>query len=104
MLMTAMPFVDLTAACILTSVSYARELGVPEEKWIFPLGGSAAKDSAECAYTTSDPKSPFSQPVQSCLLNFPTLSLQPTKLPHLPIPLPRPNPQPRQRLTLRVRH
>jgi len=46
--MNAFNNVNLAAACILTSVGFARELGVPEEKWIYPLGGACASDSDEC--------------------------------------------------------
>ena len=48
LLMNAFNNVNLAAACILTSVGFARELGVPEEKWIYPLGGACASDSDEC--------------------------------------------------------
>lgn len=43
--------VNLAAACILTSTEYARELGIPEEKWIYPLSGAGYRDSDHC--TTS---------------------------------------------------
>lgn len=48
LLMNAFNNINLAAACILTSVDFARELGVPEEKWIYPLGGAGTKDSDEC--------------------------------------------------------
>lgn len=48
LLMNAFNNVNLAAACILTSVGFARELGVPEDKWIYPLSGACASDSDEC--------------------------------------------------------
>jgi hypothetical protein len=48
LLMNAFNNINLAAACILTSVDFARELGVPEEKWIYPLGGAGTQDSDEC--------------------------------------------------------
>lgn len=42
--------VNLSAACILTSTEYARELGVPEEKWIYPLGGAGTRESNDCKH------------------------------------------------------
>ncbi|KAF3766819.1 acetyl-CoA acetyltransferase [Cryphonectria parasitica EP155] len=44
LLMNAFNTVNLAAACILTSVEKAKELGVPEEKWIYPLGGAGRKE------------------------------------------------------------
>jgi hypothetical protein len=46
--MNAFNNINLAGACILTSVDFARELGVPEEKWIYPLGGAGATDSDDC--------------------------------------------------------
>jgi hypothetical protein len=48
LLMNAFNNINLAAACILTSVDFACELGVPEEKWIYPLGGAGTRDSDEC--------------------------------------------------------
>ncbi|CAN8101995.1 unnamed protein product [Discula destructiva] len=45
LLMNAFNTVDLAAAVILTSVEVARELGVPEEKWTYPLGGAGRKEA-----------------------------------------------------------
>ncbi|KAK3670868.1 hypothetical protein LTR78_009312 [Recurvomyces mirabilis] len=47
LLMNAFNTVNLAAACIVTSTEYARELGIPEEKWIYALGGAGTQDSAE---------------------------------------------------------
>ncbi|GAB1733811.1 hypothetical protein NU195Hw_g4407t1 [Hortaea werneckii] len=45
MLMNAFNNVNLAAACIVTSAGFARDLGVAEEKWVFPLGGAGTRDS-----------------------------------------------------------
>jgi hypothetical protein len=47
LLMNAFNTVNLAAACILTSTTFARELGVPESKWVYPLGGAGTSDSAD---------------------------------------------------------
>lgn len=49
LLMNAFNTVNLAAACILTSVEKARQLGVPEEKWVYPLGGAGRKERERCA-------------------------------------------------------
>ncbi|KAL5362554.1 hypothetical protein BJX96DRAFT_177256 [Aspergillus floccosus] len=46
LLMNAFNTVNLAAACIVTSVGYARELGVPESRWIYPLGAAGTSDAA----------------------------------------------------------
>ena len=48
--MNAFNNVNLAAACILTSTEYAEELGVSEDKWIYPLGGAGTQDSENCKY------------------------------------------------------
>ena len=48
LLMNAFNTVNLAAACTITSTDYARELGIPEKKWIYALGGTGTQDSAEC--------------------------------------------------------
>ncbi|KAI4722969.1 hypothetical protein E4T48_00743 [Aureobasidium sp. EXF-10727] len=45
LLMNAFNTINLAGAVILTSVSYARELGIAEEKWIYVLGGAGTQDS-----------------------------------------------------------
>nr|POE75136.1 hypothetical protein CFP56_63371 [Quercus suber]POE94785.1 hypothetical protein CFP56_17022 [Quercus suber] len=47
LLMNAFNTVNLAAACIVTSTEYARELGIPESKWVYPLGGAGTKDSSD---------------------------------------------------------
>lgn len=46
--MNAFNKVNLAASCILTSATYATELGIPESKWIYPLGGAGTQDSDKC--------------------------------------------------------
>jgi len=53
--MNAFNTVNLASACILTSTDYARELGIPESKWIYPLGGAGTRDSNECKWATVTP-------------------------------------------------
>lgn len=48
--MNAFNTVNLAGACILTSTDFAKELGIPESKWIYPLGGAGSRDSNECEY------------------------------------------------------
>ncbi|KAF2201778.1 hypothetical protein GQ43DRAFT_462919 [Delitschia confertaspora ATCC 74209] len=47
LLMNAFNTVNLAAACIITTTEYAKELRIPEEKWIYPLGGAGTKDADE---------------------------------------------------------
>lgn len=48
LLMNAFNNINLAAACVITSTDFARKLGVPEEKWIYPLGGAGTQDSSDC--------------------------------------------------------
>lgn len=48
LLMNAFNIVNLAAACILTSTRHARELGIPESRWIYPLGGAGTQDADDC--------------------------------------------------------
>jgi hypothetical protein len=45
--MNAFNTVNLASALILTSTSFAKELKVPQSKWIYPLGGAGTKDTDE---------------------------------------------------------
>lgn len=47
LLMNAFNTVNLASAIILTSTSFAKVLGVPASKWIYPLGGAGTKDADE---------------------------------------------------------
>ncbi|KAM3150390.1 hypothetical protein ABEW05_009282 [Botrytis cinerea] len=44
LLMNAFNNVNMAASCIITSVSFATELGIPEDKWIYPLGGAGMRE------------------------------------------------------------
>ena len=45
LLMNALNNVNLAAACLLTSTTRARELGIPESRWIYLLGGAGTQDA-----------------------------------------------------------
>ncbi|GAB7354601.1 hypothetical protein MBLNU459_g5041t1 [Dothideomycetes sp. NU459] len=47
LLMNAFNNVNLAGACILTSTQYAREIKVPESKWVYPIGGAGTSESSE---------------------------------------------------------
>ena len=53
LLMNAFNSVNLAAACILTTVDYAQELGIPQDRWIYPLGGAGTGDSDDCLSISS---------------------------------------------------
>jgi hypothetical protein len=59
--MNAFNNINLAGTCILTSTEYAKEIGIPEKKWIYPLGGAGTSDSSNCEYlitiqgSTADP-------------------------------------------------
>lgn len=59
--MNAFNDVNLAAACILTSTECAERLGIPEEKWIYPLGGGRANDTTDCQYFTTQMISEYSR-------------------------------------------
>ncbi|KAL2872288.1 uncharacterized protein BJX67DRAFT_2031 [Aspergillus lucknowensis] len=46
LLMNAFNTVNLSAACIITTTTFAGELGIPESKRIYPLGGAGTSDAA----------------------------------------------------------
>ena len=48
LLMNAFNNVNLAASCILTSTEYVRRLGIPESKWVYPLGGAGTQDPDSC--------------------------------------------------------
>ncbi|EWC48936.1 hypothetical protein DRE_00241 [Drechslerella stenobrocha 248] len=45
LLMNAFNTVNLASAVVLTSTEHAERLGVPQSKWIYPLGGAGTQDS-----------------------------------------------------------
>ena len=47
LLMNAFNTVNLAGAVILTSTSIARQLDIPESRWIYPLGGAGTSDASE---------------------------------------------------------
>ncbi|MCY1367172.1 hypothetical protein D9M69_540960 [compost metagenome] len=42
--MVANPLVNMGAAVLLTSVGHARELGIPEDRWVYVWDGAAARE------------------------------------------------------------
>ena len=52
LLMNAFNNVNMAASCIITSVSFATELGIPEDKWIYPLGGAGMREKDNCMLPT----------------------------------------------------
>lgn len=51
LLMNAFNTVDLAGACLVTSTGYARKLGIPEARWIYPVGGAGTRDCYDCKLT-----------------------------------------------------
>lgn len=51
--MNAFNTINLAGAVILTSTDFAQELGVPESKWVYPLGGAGTRDSYDCEHSFS---------------------------------------------------
>jgi hypothetical protein len=54
--MNAFNTVNLAAAAIVTTVGHAQKLGIPQDKWIYVLGGAGTSESATCELTAT-PKS-----------------------------------------------
>jgi hypothetical protein len=48
LLMNAFNAVNLAAACLITSVEQAEKLGIPEEKWVYILGGAGTHEREHC--------------------------------------------------------
>jgi acetyl-CoA C-acetyltransferase len=46
-LLTANPFVNQGAALLVTDTHTARSLGVPEDRWVYPLGGAGADEPVD---------------------------------------------------------
>ena len=49
--MNALNTINLAGAVIMSSTEHARELGIPESKWIYALGGAGTRDSNDCMCT-----------------------------------------------------
>ncbi|KAL1960291.1 hypothetical protein VTO42DRAFT_8251 [Malbranchea cinnamomea] len=47
LLMNAFNTVNLAVACIVTSAEFARQLDIPEDRWVYPLGGAGTADSED---------------------------------------------------------
>jgi hypothetical protein len=45
--MNAFNLVNLAGACILTSTDVAEKMGIPKDKWIYPLGAAGTSDVNE---------------------------------------------------------
>jgi hypothetical protein len=45
--MNAFNTVNLAGACILTSTTFAKSLGIPASKWVYPLSGAGTSDVAD---------------------------------------------------------
>jgi hypothetical protein len=50
LLMNAFNTLNLSAACILTTTSFAKELGIPQHHWTYPLARAGTNDE-ECEST-----------------------------------------------------
>ncbi|EJD54224.1 thiolase, partial [Auricularia subglabra TFB-10046 SS5] len=48
LLMNAFNNVNLSTACILASAEFATQLGIPQERWVYPIGGAGTADSDQC--------------------------------------------------------
>ncbi|POR34814.1 Uncharacterized protein TPAR_05013 [Tolypocladium paradoxum] len=44
LLMNAFNAVNLSAACVLTSTDYAKEIGIPQDRWVYVLGGAGTHE------------------------------------------------------------
>ncbi|KAH6722885.1 hypothetical protein BKA61DRAFT_533552 [Leptodontidium sp. MPI-SDFR-AT-0119] len=47
LLMNAFNNINLAGSSVLTSTEYAKEIGIPESKWVYPLGGAGSSDATE---------------------------------------------------------
>ncbi|KAL4897843.1 hypothetical protein BDV59DRAFT_208470 [Aspergillus ambiguus] len=47
LLMNAFNDVNLASACLMTSRSYAEKMGIPKERWIYPIGAGRGSDTEE---------------------------------------------------------
>lgn len=48
--MNAFPMVNQSASVILTTVGHAKKLKIPEEKWVYPMGGAHFTDVKNVTY------------------------------------------------------
>lgn len=52
--MNAFNMVNMAAACVLTSTEHAKQLGIPENKWIYVRGGTGTEESKNCEFACFD--------------------------------------------------
>lgn len=67
--MNANMSVNMGAALIMTSVARAKELGIPESKWVYPLAGVKGYDHFSASVREEFDTSPGIRKVSECLLN-----------------------------------
>ena len=48
--MNAFNNVNIASACVLMSTETARKFGIPEDRWIYPLGGAGTRDAYSCKF------------------------------------------------------
>jgi hypothetical protein len=48
LLMNAFNTVNVAAACIMTTAGLASKLSIPQDRWVYPLGGAGTQDSSNC--------------------------------------------------------
>ena len=53
LLMNAFNNINLAGSCLLASTEYAKELGIPESRWVYPLGGAGTEDSEQCRFPSN---------------------------------------------------
>jgi hypothetical protein len=46
--MNAFNNINLAGACLLMSTESAKKFGIPEHRWIYPLGGAGTRDAYSC--------------------------------------------------------
>lgn len=83
MLMNAFNNVNLAAACIVTSAGFARELGVAEDNWVYPLGGAGTRDSYDCKCCASNhilSPAPSLSPPKYCTRKLTKRGMLPSKV------------------------
>lgn len=81
--MNAFNDVNIAGACILTTTECAVRMGIPRDKWIFPLGGGRAEDSKDSEFPYSEPAIRHAEHLIN-QLTFCTYSLGPSQFLHKP--------------------
>lgn len=75
--MNAFNGVNLSAACILTSTENAQKLGIPEDKWVYVLGGAGTHEKDDCKTCTLFPSDQASQANDSFVNSLGTTAFAP---------------------------